>query len=589
MDRRTFLQTTTVAGLLSSSLLKGLPFADAESAPGDPQVDGSANLYVATSGSDRNPGSKERPVATLARAKDAVRELKKRIQRPIKVWVGRGTYYLGESLVFESEDSGTTEQPITYAAHPGELVTLSGAQKLTCKWKPYKDGIMMCSLPAMKQVKASITQLFINGKRQIRARYPNYDAKNPLPIGDGYTDMATIAAGKKPLPTFPQDWPATKWPLTEFRYDPEKFTKKRWAKPHEAVVNTFNVNCEDSLHWQVKDVDWDAHLVKLGRGGFHQNDLLFKMATWAEGPLSRFFVENVFEELDAPGEWYLDRENGVLYCMPAEEVDINTALVEVSILKRLIEFRGSQEDPIRHLTLSGFRIAHTERTILDDYEALSGGDWTIHRGGAVFLEGTEDCNIERCFFDGVGGNAIFVNNYNRRIAIYGNKFTEGGDSAICLVGTKNRCIGSSQAFPADNRISNNLIHRVRDFCPRLKLVVNHLAKPSIAAREFDFWAGEIESVSQLPYIWCKLSGMITEANHESWTTADLQPYVNHIIKTFGRSHVMFGSDWPVCTLAGSYQQVVDTLRQSVGPLSETEAAMLWGDTASEVYRLDFSK
>jgi L-fucono-1,5-lactonase len=133
------------------------------------------------------------------------------------------------------------------------------------------------------------------------------------------------------------------------------------------------------------------------------------------------------------------------------------------------------------------------------------------------------------------------------------------------------------------------VARVRDFCPHLKLIVNHLAKPCIAAREFEFWAREIESVSRLPYIWCKLSGMITEANHKSWTAADLQPYVDHIIKTFGRSRVMFGSDWPVCTLAGSYQQVVETLRQNTGPLSETEAAMLWGDTASEVYRLDFSK
>jgi hypothetical protein len=76
----------------------------------------------------------------------------------------------------------------------------------------------------------------------------------------------------------------------------------------------------------------------------------------------------------------------------------------------------------------------------------------------VFLEGVEDCSIEKCFFDAVGGNAVFVNNYNRRISVAGNKFTEAGDSAICLVGTKNRCIGSNKAFPADNTISNNLIH-----------------------------------------------------------------------------------------------------------------------------------
>jgi hypothetical protein len=186
--------------------------------------------------------------------------------------------------------------------------------------------------------------------------------------------------------------------------------------------------------------------------------LLFKSATQVYGPNSRFFIENVFEELDAPGEWYLDREQGVLYYMPAEGVDLGSALVEASVLKRLVEFRGTQGNPVGHVTLSGFRIAHTEKTLLDDYEALSGGDWTIHRGGAVFLEGAEDCSIESCFFDAVGGNAVFVNNYNRRIRVYGNKFTEAGDSAICLVGTKNRCIGSNKAFPAENAICNNLIH-----------------------------------------------------------------------------------------------------------------------------------
>jgi hypothetical protein len=446
MDRRKFFQTTAAAGLLSSFPVKDLSAADDGTGLPGPTRTGGSSLYVATSGNDRNSGSEPKPFATLARAQDAVRELKKRTQGPITVWVRKGTYYFREPLVFEPADSGSSEQPITYAAYAGELVTLSGGRRLECKWKPYKGGIMMCPVPEVKRGKVSFTQLFINGKRQIRARYPNYDPKNPLPSGDGYADMADLSK----LGVLTKE----DWPLTEFHYDPETFTKNRWAKPHEAVVSTFNANSEDSLHWQVRDVDWEAHIVKLGRGGFHQNDLLFKDATRVYGPNSRFFVENVFEELDAPSEWYLDREQGVLYYMPAEGVE----LVEASILKRLVEFRGTQEEPVRHITFSGFRIAHTEKTLFDEYEALSGGDWTIHRGGAVFLEGAEDCRLEKCFFDAVGGNAVFVNNYNRRITVYGDKFTEAGDSAICLAGTKNRCIGSSQAFPADNKISNNLIH-----------------------------------------------------------------------------------------------------------------------------------
>ena len=129
------------------------------------------------------------------------------------------------------------------------------------------------------------------------------------------------------------------------------------------------------------------------------------------------------------------------------------------------------------------------------------------------------------------------------------------------------------------------VPRVRERCPNLKLVVDHIAKPRIGEREFDGWAREIERVSQLPDIWCKLSGMITEARWDAWTPNDLQPYVRHVLDQFGLSRVMFGSDWPVCTLAGYYQQVVDALRQVLGPLSPADAQKVWGENACEFYRL----
>lgn len=127
---------------------------------------------------------------------------------------------------------------------------------------------------------------------------------------------------------------------------------------------------------------------------------------------------------------------------------------------------------------------------------------------------------------------------------------------------------------------------VRERCPRLKLVVDHLAKPRIAEREFDEWARELEQVSRLPNVWCKLSGMTTEAKWDAWTPDDLRPYVQHVINQFGLERVMFGSDWPVCTLAGTYQQVVDALRQVLGSLPEPGARKLWGENACTFYKLD---
>jgi L-fuconolactonase len=130
------------------------------------------------------------------------------------------------------------------------------------------------------------------------------------------------------------------------------------------------------------------------------------------------------------------------------------------------------------------------------------------------------------------------------------------------------------------------VSAVRERCPRLRLVVDHIGKPRIAERSFDEWARHLERVSELPDVWCKLSGMNTEADWKTWTPDDLRPYVKHVVDKFGYNRVMFGSDWPVCNLAGNYQQVIEALRGVLGPLPDQEAEKLWGRAAIEFYRLD---
>ncbi len=417
---------------------------------------GGPRFYVAKGGDDQNPGTQARPLATLARAQQLVRVIDRKRAAKISVFVREGTYYLDKTLLFEPADSGTADCPVTYSAYPGEDVTLSGGYRLECNWVPYKDGIMMCRLAADKRIQSPFTQLFVDGKRQIRARYPNYDAKNPLVWGDGYLDIAGAAES---------------WPATEFSFDPVTFTKKKWARPQEAVVHIFPLDYWGILQWQVKDIDWNSHAVKLGWGGFQLNALEFGIAATGLGKTqlyaadsgvnalkSRFYIENVFEELDAPGEWYFDSEKQSLYYMPAAGVNLRHAKVEAPLLEQLIAFRGSQQDPVHHVRIAGFRLAHTASTFLKQYEAPSRGDWTIHRGGTVFFEGAEDCGVENCFFDAVGGNAVFISNYNRHVTVSGNKFTEAGDSAVALVGSENLVQGTNHPVPTENLITNNLIH-----------------------------------------------------------------------------------------------------------------------------------
>jgi len=130
------------------------------------------------------------------------------------------------------------------------------------------------------------------------------------------------------------------------------------------------------------------------------------------------------------------------------------------------------------------------------------------------------------------------------------------------------------------------IPRLREYCPNLRLVIDHIAKPPIAQGTMDGWARDMEVLASLPSVWCKLSGMVTEANWKTWTPLELKPYVDHVIKHFGYSRTMFGSDWPVCTQAGTYQQVVGSLRHVLGPLSDADYARVWGGNACEFYDLE---
>lgn len=186
-------------------------------------------------------------------------------------------------------------------------------------------------------------------------------------------------------------------------------------------------------------------------------------AKWAEDPCgvskySRFYIENVFEELDSPGEWYLDRDYGILYYMPEKGLNLENSIIEVPVLKQVIQFLGTQDNPVHHITLEGFRIAHTASTFLEKYEVPSLSDWAIHRGGAIFLDDARDCTIKNIWFDAVGGDAVFMNNYNRGNIVTGCKFTEAGDSAICFVGSLESTVGTQRNFPYECKATNNLIH-----------------------------------------------------------------------------------------------------------------------------------
>ena len=121
--------------------------------------------------------------------------------------------------------------------------------------------------------------------------------------------------------------------------------------------------------------------------------------------------------------------------------------------------------------------------------------------------------------------------------------------------------------------------------PDLKMVIDHIAKPLIAKQQMAGWAQDMEKISKSPNIYVKMSGMITEAESKTWTADHLKPYVHHVWKLFGPDRCMFGSDWPVCLLAGVWKEALAGFTQALGPTPQAERNKVMGETAARFYRI----
>jgi L-fuconolactonase len=133
------------------------------------------------------------------------------------------------------------------------------------------------------------------------------------------------------------------------------------------------------------------------------------------------------------------------------------------------------------------------------------------------------------------------------------------------------------------------LHDVIELCrrsPDVTFVVDHIGKPGIKAGLMEPWRKELATIAKLPNVWCKISGVATEADHQNWTEAQLVPYIEHAIASFGYSRVMFGGDWPVSELATAYKRWVDLIDTITAKASAPEKRKLFRDNAITFYRLE---
>ncbi len=427
MSPRLYCLTALMALLTASGLTQESP---------DPEI---KYLYVSPAGNDDQSGTRESPLETFDGARQRVRAFRREHpETPVMVYFRGGKYYLKNPVIFTPADNGSPAAPVAYRAYPGETPYILGGEELNLTWQAYRPGIYKAKVPEG----LSFESLYINDSLQVLARYPNFNQQ--AEIFNGYA--ADCLA-------------------------PERV--QSWEDPAGGYFHVIHGSRWGGFHFQITGKRSETELTFTG--GWQNN-----RPEGGQHPEFRF-VENVFEELDTIHEWYLDRNTSTLYFFPSPDLELDDATVEFASLENLITFRGTIEDPVEHITLDGFSFRRTVRTFLKNREPLLRSDWTIYRGGALFLEGTENCAIRNCEFTQVGGNAIFFNHYNKNGVVTGCHIHGNGANGICLVGDTAAVRNPkfvpygprvsleemdhtpgpiNQNFPRHCTVENNLIHNI---------------------------------------------------------------------------------------------------------------------------------
>jgi len=381
-------------------------------------------FYVASDGNDTNPGTKTKPFATLICARDAARELKK--TEPIDIIIREGIYYLSEPLLLGPRDSGTAHAPVTWRAEENKNVVLSGGQLIKGTWQTDDRKLWFIDLPELKNSDWNFRQLFVDGKRAIRARFPNITESNPFLY-------------------------ATGGGMDHVMVDP-KFVKAAWGEAVDAQINMvpnwrfFNqwntVTGANPANGRIDIADSERH-GKITKGNW-------------------FWIEGVKEELDEPGEWYLDRAKEKLYYMPKPGVDPNTLTIVAPRLNGIVYMKGDVEKKthVEYVHFNGLEFRHTTFT-LGHIEAR------VHTDAAIRLENASHCRIENCHIENVGGYAFWLHLDSRHNIINRNTVLNSGGGGVLFTGASLSYMDDSKlytpgkvaatVFPILNQVTRNTV------------------------------------------------------------------------------------------------------------------------------------
>ncbi len=349
---------------------------------------GSAEFFVSPLGKDTwsgkpaDPGGSDGPFATVGRAQEAVRALRKTQKEPqsVRVVLRAGTYYLDSPLEFGPEDSGMQHAPVVYTTATGEKAVLSGGRRLEGGRWGEVDGrrTWVVNIAEVKEGNWRFRHLFVSGERRPRTRLPKQGEYRI-----------------KALPGYSGDF--LRSPTKQFVYDLGDLVPT-WRNLRDVEIVGITKWLDNRL--PIESVDPQTHTVTFDRPS------LFALLS-GDIPGS-YWVENVVEALDTPGQWYLDRHLGVLYYLPRPGEEMATAEMIAPRLPQVMRVVGREGAPVHDLRFEGLVFAHTEWLPPPDYaSSLQAG---IEVPGALQFDYAERCAV-------TGGGIEHIGNYGVEVGV----------------------------------------------------------------------------------------------------------------------------------------------------------------------------
>jgi hypothetical protein len=415
------------------------------------------DFHVSPHGIDTNPGTRFRPFASLERARDAIRELKRSgpLKQPVTVRLRGGTYWVTREVKFGPEDSGTASCPITYEAAGTEPVMLDGGQRIT-GWQRHDARLWVATLPEVAGGQWRFRQLFVNGQSRRRARMPN----------EGYLRVAGCPEGTPKTVNYHKDCQTFQFKPGDIRAD--------WTNLNDVEVVVYHFWTDS--HLPLQSVDTASNLVTFA----HQAGKTFTDDFSEDG--ARYIVENVFEGLDAPGEWYLNRHTGQLlyYPMPGEDLATAQVIAPIAPAHLSLEGQPAERRHVEHLRFRNLTWIHSRFELPPGNSNDQQGSASVP--AAIKLRGARFCTFAHCrlaqlgtfAFDVMAGcsDLEFVGNEITRVAAGGFRVNGGTERNPPWERTRNIRI-------TDNRLE----HYGQDFPSAVGVLLMHTEGSFVAHNE----------------------------------------------------------------------------------------------------------